>query len=260
MILVCDVGNTNIVFGIFEENKLLLQFRISTIVERSSDEYGVIILPILRENGIDKNVIESVLIASVVPPLLFHLKNTFRKYFSITPAIVDSANCNLGIINLYNPPQHVGVDRIINSVAGYEKYKTSLIIIDFGTATTFDVVSSRGEYIGGIITPGIKIAKEALFLNTSKLPKVEIERPPSVVGKNTVHSIQSGLTYGYAALVDGIVSQIKTEYNNEKFKVIATGGLASVIDEISTSIECVERDLTLNGLNIIFNKRNKNEF
>jgi type III pantothenate kinase len=259
MILVCDVGNTNIVFGVFDKNKLVLQFRISTFINRTSDEYAVIILPILRENNIDKNDIEDIIIASVVPPLLFHIKNTFRKYFDIIPFVLDS-NHELCIKNLYNPPEHVGIDRLVNSVAGFYKYKSALIIIDFGTATTFDVVSSKGEYIGGIITPGIKISKEALFLNTSKLPKVEIERPPSVVGKTTVHSIQSGLTYGYSALVDGIVQKIKEEYNEENFKVIATGGLASIIDEISKSIEVVERDLTLNGLNIIFNKRNKNEF
>ena len=260
MILVCDVGNTNIVFGVFDKNKLLLQFRISTIVKRSSDEYAVIILPVLRENGINKDDINDVVIASVVPPLLFHIKNTFRKYFKIKPMIVDCIDSGFGIKNLYSPPEHVGVDRIINSVAGYEKYARALIIIDFGTATTFDVVSAKGEYIGGVITPGIKIAKEALFLNTSKLPKVEIERPPSVVGKNTIHSIQSGLTFGYSALVDGIVGQIKTEYKDENFKVIATGGLATIIDEISNTIEYVERDLTLNGLNIIFNKRKKDEF
>jgi len=258
MILVCDVGNTNIVFGVFDKNSLLLQFRISTVVKRSSDEYAVIILPILRENNIDKNNIEEIVIASVVPPLLFHLKNTFRKYFDTTPIILDSKNERY-IENLYNPPEHVGIDRIINSVSGYNKYKKALIIIDFGTATTFDVVSSKGEYIGGVITPGIKIAKEALFLNTSKLPKVEIEKPPNIVGTNTVHSIQSGLTYGYAALVDGIVNKIKKEYNNEDFKVLATGGLATIIDELSETIEIVERDLTLNGLNIIFNKRKNNE-
>ncbi len=259
MILVCDVGNTNIVFGVFDEDALLLQFRISTFVRRSSDEYAVIILSILKENNIDKNNIEDILIASVVPPLLFHLKNTFRKYFNIMPEVLNP-NDEFGIKNLYNPPEHVGIDRIINSVSGFEKYNQALIIIDFGTATTFDVVSSKGEYIGGVITPGIKIAKEALFLNTSKLPKVEIEPPPSIVGTTTVHSIQSGLTYGYAALVDGIVKKIKNEYNKEKFKVLATGGLASIIDDLSNEIEIVDKDLTLNGLNIIFNKRNKNEF
>ncbi len=259
MILVCDVGNTNIVFGVFDKNSLLLQFRISTFINRSSDEYAVIILSILRENEISKNDINNILIASVVPPLLFHLKNTFRKYFKILPNVLSSGD-KFGIKNLYNPPEHVGIDRIINSVSGFEKYKQALIIIDFGTATTFDVISSKGEYIGGVITPGIKIAKEALFLNTSKLPKVEIERPPSIVGTTTIHSIQSGLTYGYAALVDGIVNKIKNEYKKEKFKVLATGGLASIIDELSETIEIVEKDLTLNGLNIIFNKRNKNEF
>lgn len=259
MILVCDVGNTNIVFGVFDKNILLLQFRVSTFINRSSDEYAVIVLSILRENKINKNDINNIIIASVVPPLLFHLKNTFRKYFNIQPSVLSSSD-KFGIKNLYNPPEHVGIDRIINSVSGFEKYKQALIIIDFGTATTFDVVSFKGEYIGGVITPGIKIAKEALFLNTSKLPKVEIERPPSVVGTTTIHSIQSGLTYGYAALVDGIVNKIKNEYKKEKFKVLATGGLASIIDELSETIEIVEKDLTLNGLNIIFNKRNKNEF
>jgi type III pantothenate kinase len=162
MNLVCDIGNTNIVFGIFQNDELILQFRISTLINRSSDEYAVIILTILKENYIHKNQIQTVVISSVVPPLLFHLKNTFRKYFNLSPLILNS-EMNLGIKNLYNPPKHVGIDRLVNSLAGYEKYKTALIIIDFGTATTFDVVSSKGEYIGGVITPVSKYQKKHYF-------------------------------------------------------------------------------------------------
>ena len=255
MLLVCDIGNTNIVFGIFKNDLLTFQFRISTRINRSSDEYGVILLTLLREFDISRDNIDDVIIASVVPPLTFHIENSFRKYFQIEPISINS-DFDLGIINKYDLPSQVGLDRLVNAVAGFTKYKKALILIDLGTATTLDVISSKGEYLGGVIIPGITISKEALANNASKLPKVDIQVPPSVVGKNTDHSIQSGLTYGYASMIDGLITKISKEYKDESFRVIATGGLATIIYNISENIDELDKDLTLNGLNIIY-KRNK---
>jgi len=256
MLLACDVGNTNIVFGIFKNDQLTFQFRISTRISRSSDEYGVIILALLKEFNVSREDITDVIIASVVPPLSFHLENSFRKYFKIEPISVNS-DFNLGIINKYDNPKQVGLDRLVNSVAGFTKYKQALIIIDLGTATTFDVISSKGEYLGGVIIPGIVISKEALADNASKLPKVEIQIPDNVVGRNTDNSIQSGLTYGYASMIDGLIDKISKEYKDENFKIIATGGLSTVISNVSENIDELDKDLTLLGLNIIY-KKNRN--
>lgn len=257
MLLACDIGNTNIVFGVFNRNKLIVQFRVSTKINRTSDEYGVILMTLLKEVNISKDEINKVIVASVVPPLNIHLKNCFRKYFK-TKAMFINLSFNLGIENKYEHPHQVGLDRLVNSVAGYEKYKKALIIVDFGTATTLDVVSNNAEYLGGIIIPGIKISKEALADNASKLPKVNIQTPKKVVGKNTTNSIQSGLTYGYASMIDGLVIKISKEYNHE-FKVIATGGLSSIISRTSEKIDEIDKDLSLHGLNIIYNK-NTNKF
>lgn len=255
MLLVCDVGNTNLVFGIYENNTLKYSFRLGTDPNRTSDEYGVAVKMLLEEEGYRFLDVEDVIISSVVPEVMHSLENFIFKFCKKTPYIV-GPGVKTGINIKYQNPSQVGADRIVNATAGYEKYNTNLILIDFGTATTFCAVSTSGDYLGGLITPGVKISADALFLNASKLPKVEIKKPDSVIAKNTVNAIQSGLYYGYVGLVDKIVSKMIEELNweQENYKILATGGLAQlIINESSHDIE-VDKTLTLEGLRIIYEK------
>lgn len=255
MLLVCDVGNTNLVFGLYEGKILKHSFRLGTDPNRTSDEYGVSVKMLIEEEGYSFSDIDDVIISSVVPEVMHSLENFALKFCKKTPYIV-GPGIKTGINIKYTNPSQVGADRIVNATSGYEKHNTNLILIDFGTATTFCAVSEVGDYLGGLITPGIKISADALFLNTSKLPKVEIKKPESVVAKNTVSSIQSGIYYGYIGLVDKIVSKMIDELNWEKgsYKIIATGGLAQlIVNDSSHNIE-IDRTLTLEGLRIIYEK------
>jgi len=250
MLLVIDVGNTNIVMGVFRDDRLIENWRVRTEYNTTEDEFNVLASGLFARGGIDFHEIEKTIISCVVPPMVTILDSFSRKYLGHAPHWID-ARSYPGMPILYSNPNEVGADRIVNAVGAYHRYRTSLIVIDFGTATTFDVISANGEYLGGAISPGIGIASEALFAKASKLPRVEIFQPPgNVIGKDTIGSLQAGIIFGYAGLVDGMVGRIRTEMKAEP-KVIATGGLARLIQNVSTSIEVVEPNLTLDGLKII---------
>jgi type III pantothenate kinase len=248
MLLVIDVGNTNTVIGLYDGDELVHDWRIRTVVDHTVDEYGMLIYNLYKNSRIKPRAVKDIIISCVVPTMLNILEPLCEKYFNVKPIIVGP-----GII-LYDNPREVGADRIVNAVAAYEKYGGDVIIVDFGTATTFDYVSKKGEYIGGCISPGIMIASEALFSKAAKLPRVELSRPKSVIGKDTVSSMQAGILFGYASLVDGLVDRIKSEVKSDP-RVIATGGLAKVIAVETKCIDIVDEMLTLEGLRILY-KRN----
>lgn len=250
MLFVIDVGNTNTVMGVFNGKTLEYHWRIRTERNTTEDEFYVLVSGLFARSNMSFKAIEKTVISCVVPPMMGLLDAFGRKYLGHAPHWID-AKSYPGMPILGDNPDEVGADRIVNGVAAYQRYKSSLIIIDFGTATTFDVISEKGEYEGGAISPGIAISAEALFSHASKLPRVDLLKPPAaVVGKDTISCIQSGIIFGYAGLVDGIVQRMKAELQSSP-KVIATGGLASLIHDVSNTIETVETDLTLEGLRII---------
>ncbi len=252
MLLAIDVGNSNTVVGLYEGNELLNHWRVRTVVDHTIDEYGMLILNLYRTSKVGTRSISSVIISCVVPSMLNILEPLCKKYFHITPLIV-GPGIKTGMPIYYDNPKEVGADRVVNAVAAHEKYEGNLIIVDFGTATTFDYITQKGEYMGGCIAPGVVISSEALFEKASKLPPVELSRPKSVVARDTVSSIQAGIMFGYAGLVDGLVDRIKKETKTES-TVIATGGLASVIAAETSSIDFVDEMLTLEGLKIIHSR------
>lgn len=250
MILVFDVGNTNIVIGVYIGEKLLTHWRVKTDTLRTADEYGMMIKSFFDYDHLDMKEIEAVVVSSVVPTLMMELEWMSKKYFSCRPLVIGPGVKN-GLAIKYDNPREVGADRVVNAVAAFHKYGGPLIIIDFGTATTFCVVNERGEYLGGAIAPGIIISTEALVTKAAKLPRVELHRPRSLIGKNTIASMQAGIMYGFVGQVEGIVNRMKNEIGGEP-KVIATGGLAGVIARESDIIDCIEEFLTLDGLRIIY--------
>lgn len=257
MLLVIDVGNTNVVLGVYRGKELVDFWRIGTDKEKTSDEYSVLIDQLFNYKGLDRRKVKDVIISSVVPDIMHSLENTIIKLFKINPLVV-GPGVKTGMNVRYDNPRQVGADRIVNAVAAYEKYNGPLIVIDFGTATTFCAISSKGEYLGGTIAPGIKISSEALFQRASKLPRVELIKPGKTICKNTVNSMQSGIIYGYAGLVEQIVKKMKREFKSKGVKVIATGGLATLIDSETECIDKIDKFLTLEGLQIIF-ERNEEE-
>lgn len=253
MLMVLDVGNTHTVIGIFKNDELIQDWRIHTDANVTEDEFSVTITNLFSIKKLSESDIKKVVISSVVPPMTRILNAFCHKYLALDPVWIDSNNVDMPI--LYTNPAEVGADRIVNAVAAFHKYQSALIVIDFGTATTFDVISGKGEYLGGAISPGIGIAAEALFQRTSKLPRVDLAKPPeTVIGKDTATSMKAGILYGYAELVDGLIRRIKQEMPSSSLKVIATGGLASLMQNISQTIEYVEPGLTLEGLKIISKK------
>lgn len=252
MLLVVDIGNTNIVFGLFEGDQINNHWRISSDKSRTSDEYGVLFKKLIDIKEIDTKKIKGAAISCVVPTLLETILEAINTYFKVDPIIV-GPGIKTGMPILYHNPKEVGADRIVNGVGAYEKFHKSVVVVDFGTATTFDCISEKGEYLGGLITTGLHVSAEALYQKASKLPRVEIVKPEQVIGKTTVESIQSGLVHGYAGLVDGIVKKIKAEMKTEP-RVIATGGSAELIARESESIESVDDFLTLKGLKLIYER------
>ncbi len=255
MLLVIDIGNTNIVLGVYDGAALLAHWRVATVKTKTEDEYEILFLNLFKASNIDVQSVSGIIISSVVPPLTYVVESVARNCFHIAPLIV-SPGVKTGMPILYDNPHEVGADRIVNAVAAFNRWKQSLIIVDFGTATTFDVVSENGEYMGGVIAPGIAISLDALFIHTSKLPRVELKKPKNVIGKNTVNSIQSGILHGYVGLVDGIVNKIISELS-AKPKIIATGGLSKIIASESKTIESVEKNLTIEGLLLIWEMNQK---
>jgi type III pantothenate kinase len=251
MTLFCiDIGNTNVVMGLYEDWTLLTHWRIATDHQKMADEYGVLILDLFDRAGQHPARVEGVIMASVVPPLTSIFDKLAQRYLHRKPLVVDTA-IHTGVRILLDNPQEVGADRIVNAVAAHQKVGEAVCVVDFGTATTFDLISAEGAYLGGAISPGIGIAAEALFQRTSKLPRTDIVRPPGPIGKNTVHAMQSGLLYGYVGLVEGLVARFRAELGPE-MKVIATGGLASLIAAETHVIDAVEPWLTLEGLHLIW--------
>ncbi|HKA21095.1 MAG TPA: type III pantothenate kinase [Blastocatellia bacterium] len=253
MLLVLDVGNTNTTLGVYEGTTLTHSWRLTSERQRTVDEYGIMCRTLLQLASLDSSQITGIAISSVVPPLDFTLFKMAQLYFDIEPIFVNAANA--GITVLYDDPREVGADRIVNAVAALTRYGGPCIVVDFGTATTFDAISEAGEYLGGIIYPGIQIAADALFQRAARLRNTEIRRPERLIGTNPTTSIQSGLYYGNIALVDGVLEKMVGELG-PKTRIIATGGLAPLISRGSRLIEHVDADITLEGLRIIYD-RNK---
>jgi type III pantothenate kinase len=252
MLLVIDVGNSNIVLGVYDGAQLMRSWRLSTDKSRTSDEYAVLLHSLFDQAGLGFSGVKAAIISSVVPPLTGVMESISHDFFNLTPYVV-GPGIKTGMPIHYDNPREVGADRIVNAVAGFEKHKCPLVIVDFGTATTFDYVNGKGEYCGGAIAPGLAISVEALFQRASKLPRIDIIKPPHVIAKNTVNSMQAGIFFGYVGLVDGIVEHIRAE-SHESFRVIATGGLASLIAPESKTINEVDENLTLDGLRILYER------
>lgn len=253
VLLVIDVGNTNVVFAVFDGDELKGQWRISTYAQRTADEYGVWLTQVLDHSGIRPQHISGAVVASVVPQILFDLRQLSKRYFNTELMVLGDPSLNLktGIGVKIDNPAEVGADRLVNAFAAWSRYKSALIVVDFGTATTFDIVSGEGDYIGGVIATGVNLSLDALHRAAAKLPNVGIARPSKVIGTNTVDAMQSGIYYGYAGLVEGIVGQIKAEHGSSMV-VVATGGLASLYDTACPSVEHVAPDLTIYGLKELY--------
>lgn len=250
MLFAVDIGNTNMEFGIFEQDRLKANFRLGTNRDVTSDEVGLLIRQFFLIHHVEIEQIEDVIITSVVPQVVYSVKNAMRKYLNIN-ALVVQENIKINIENKYSNQEEVGADRLVNAYAGFQKYGGPLIVVDFGTATTFDVISGEGAYLGGLIYPGIKISLDALVEKASKLPKVQIKPPAKVIGDNTIMSIQSGIVYGYSGAVIHMVDLIEKELG-EKTTVIATGGLSQMIGKETNVFKAIDKSLTLDGLFMIY--------
>jgi len=250
MLLAIDIGNTNVVLGVFDKEKLVENWRVGTDTQITPDEYAMIFKDLFGFAGLEFRQITGVIISTVVPPLLPVMIEMSHKYFRLEPMVV-THELKTGITMRYDNPKEVGADRIVNAAAAYKLYGGPIIIVDFGTATTFCAVTKSGEYLGGAITPGVKISAEALFQRASKLPRVELVKPAKVIGADTISAMQSGIIYGYAGLVDGIVERMKKELSMEA-RVVATGGLAELVSPETRTIQEIKPHLTLEGLRLLY--------
>lgn len=252
MLLVIDIGNSNIMLGLYEGNELRLHWRVATDRNKTEDEYGMLVKSLFESNGFGLGQVSGVIISSVVPPLNFTIERMCEKYLR-QKALIVGPGIKTGLNIKYEYPREVGSDRIVNAVAAIHHYGTPLIVVDFGTATTFCYVDERGQYWGGAIAPGIGISTEALVSRAAKLPRIEIAKPASVVGRNTISAMQSGIYYGFVGQVEGIVKRIIAEYGTQP-KVVATGGLASLVANETECIHIVDPNLTLKGLRLIYER------
>ncbi len=255
MLLAIDIGNTNLVFALFKGQEVCAQWRIRTEHHRSADEYAVWLFALMNRAGISEKDVTAVILSSVVPDANFEVKSFVRHYLNLEPQLITNGQMDIGMPVLLDNPRELGADRLINAFAAWSEFKQALIVIDFGTATTFDVVSAKGEYLGGVIAPGINLSLEALQRAAAKLHGIAITHPQKVIGTNTTNAMQSGIFYGYAGLIEGIVSRIKAE-RGEAMKVIATGGLAPLYAEATSAIDTVDTDLTIRGLRLIHERNN----
>lgn len=251
MLLAVDIGNTNIKYGVYEDDKLVASFRVSSRISRTADEYGSVLVNLLSDKGIEKSAISGIIISSVIPALNYTICHMCEYFFGITPIMVEPG-VKTGLNIKTDSPKEVGADIIVNSVSAFHKYGGPIVVIDFGTATTFDVVSDSCELLGVIIAPGIKTSLEGLIQNTAQLPMIEIDAPKSIIGKNTKSSMQAGVVFGFAGLVENILDKVKKETGLKEIKVVATGGLGEMIAKEVEAINKVDRTLTLDGLNIIY--------
>jgi type III pantothenate kinase len=256
MLLAVDVGNTNIVLGVFEGRSLLRAWRLQTVRERTVDELGLLVEGLFAHDRVKHGDVDGIVLGSVVPPVTSKMRGMIARYFGLTPLIVEPAR-NSGMPILYENPSEVGADRIVNAIAAYERYgretQRPLIVCDFGTATTLDAVSAKGEYLGGAICPGVNISADALFQRAAKLPRIDVRKPSTVIGRTTVGAMESGLFYGYVGMVEGLVRRMRDELGGEAV-CVATGGLAVVIAPETDVIQDVDVDLTLHGLRIVWER------
>ena len=250
MLLAIDAGNTNLVFAVHDGKAIVCEWRAVTETTRTADEYAVLLQPLLQLNGLTFGDFDAAIIATVVPAALFDLRLLCRRYLKCEPLVVGDPDVDLGIHVLLDRPAAAGADRLVNAVAAHERYKGPVIVVDFGTATTFDIVSEKGDYEGGVIAPGANMSAEALHRGTAALPRVAVARTQSVIGKDTVPAMQSGLYWGYLGLIEGIVARIKEEYGRP-MTVVATGGLAGVFHKQTPVIDYLDPDLTIRGLVLI---------
>ena len=260
MLLAIDVGNTNVTIGVFDGDCLAHSWRLAALRERTADELGILITRLFEQVHVPIDSVHAIAVASVVPPLTRPMEEMCERYFHRPALVVDATNAGMPV--RYQPVRDVGADRIVNAVAAWDKYGRAaaapLIVVDFGTGTTFDAVSTAGEYLGGVICPGINISAEALFQRAARLPRVEVRKPPAVIGQNTVDAMQSGLFFGYVEMVDGLVRRMRAELaEGDRAVVIATGGLADVISGESVAIQQVDANLTLDGLRLIWERVNR---
>ncbi len=260
MLLAIDVGNTNVTIGVFAGDRLAHSWRLAALRERTADELGIFVTRLFEQMHVPIADVHGIALASVVPPLTRPMEEMCERYFSRRALVVDASNAGMRVH--YSPAGDVGADRIVNAVAAWEKYgvaaKAPLIVVDFGTGTTFDVISTGGEYLGGVICPGINISAEALFQRAARLPRVDVRKPARVIGQDTVNAMQSGLFFGYVEMVDGLVRRMRAEIESgERAVVIATGGLADIISGESAAIQHVDANLTLDGLRIIWARQDR---
>ena len=256
MILAVDVGNTNITCGVFRGEEIVASFRITTKMPRTSDEYGMMLGTLLEKNQVNEKEIRDAIIASVVPNVMHSLPNAIIKYLGITPIVVE-AGIKTGIRVATPNPQQIGADRIVDAVAAYELYGGPVLVIEFGTATTYDLVDSEGAFLGGVTAPGIRISAKALWEDAAKLPEIEIKKPEYVLGKDTITSMQSGLVYGQIGQTEYIIRKVKEENNVPDAKVVVTGGLGRIIANETSAVDVYDPNLTLKGINIIYKKQNR---
>ena len=256
MLLALDVGNTNITIGVFDGEKLLRTLRVTTKLPRTSDEYGILIKSLLRENDIDPDRIDATIVSSVVPAVMYSLRNGLYKYFHVEQLIVEPG-IKTGIRIVTDHPAQIGADRIVDAVGAYEKYGGPVLVLDFGTATTYDLVDDKGQFVSVIIAPGIRTSGKALWQDAAKLPEIEIKKPKSILAKETISSMQAGLVYGQIGQTEYIIKKVREESGFDNLKVVATGGLGAMIAAETTAIDIYDANLTLDGMRLIYEKQKR---